>query len=153
MAWIGFVDMACIFKRLFVLVLGLVSLCLPLDLSAMTAQEILEQGAQQTLGGAFRIALTVKTFKNNKPMGEHVLWLMANVRKEASTFFVDFDSPPESKGLRFLLQLQEKGEPRVFMYLPATEKTVPLAVDDQSADVGGTGLTMEDIQGIRPASG
>jgi hypothetical protein len=38
------------------------------------------------------------------------------------------------------------------MYLPATEKTLPLAVDDPSVDLGGTGLTMEDMQGFVPES-
>lgn len=150
LAWIGFQNMARGIKWIVILFLGFASFSLPLNLCAMTAHEILEQGAQQTLGGSFRIALTVKAFKNNKPMGEHALWLMAKVDKDKSSFFVDFDSPPESKGLRFLLQLQKNSEPRVFMYLPATDKTVPLAVDDQSADMGGTGLTMEDIQGFVP---
>ncbi len=36
------------------------------------------------------------------------------------------------------------------MYLPATGRTVPLAVDEPSADLGGTGLTMDDIQGFMP---
>jgi hypothetical protein len=78
---------------------------------------------------------------------------MAKMDGGSGSFFVDFDSPPESKGLRFLLQMSEGGQPHAFMYLPATGKTVPLAIDDPSTDVGGTGLTMDDIQGFVPRAG
>ena len=39
------------------------------------------------------------------------------------------------------------------MFLPATGKTFPLAVDDPSVDIGGTGLSMEDLQGFVPKGG
>lgn len=134
-------------------ILGLIVCSLPFDLPAMTAKEILEQGAKQNLGDSFRISLSVKTFKNNKLLGEHVLWLMAKLGQDSGSFFVDFDSPPESKGLRFLMQMRGGNETHAFMYLPATGKTVPLAIDDPSTDVGGTGLTMDDIQGFVPRAG
>ncbi|MGO9116178.1 MAG: outer membrane lipoprotein-sorting protein [Desulfomonilaceae bacterium] len=114
----------------------------------MTAREILDQVGKQNFNENFRMSLIIKTSKGNKLISNHVLWLTAKVREGKSSFFVDFEEPRESKGLRFLF-LQEPGkEPSAFMYLPATGKTVPLAVDDPSVDVGGTGLTTEDLQGF-----
>jgi hypothetical protein len=121
---------------------------LPVSMHAMTAKEILDQVGKQNFNENFRISLIIKTFKGNKLISNHVLWLVARVQEGKSSFFVDFEEPKESKGLRFLF-LQEPGkEPSAFMYLPATGKTVPLAVDDPSVDVGGTGLTTEDLQGF-----
>jgi Outer membrane lipoprotein-sorting protein len=140
------------YNRFVLVVLAILLWCLPTDLRALTAQEILDQSMKQNLGDTFRIALTVKTYKAKKLLSDQILWLMAQIRKDGANFFVDFDSPPESKGMRFLLRVQEGKEPQALMYLPATGKSVPLAVDEKSADIGGTGLTMEDIQGFMPKS-
>jgi len=147
---IGFTDMPCKIKWLPTLILGLAACFLPLNLPAMTAKEILDQGAKQNLGEGFRVSLSVKTFKKNKLQGEHVLWLMAKLDQGSGNFFVDFEAPPESKGLRFLVKMGEGKETEAFMYLPATGKTLALALDDPSTDIGGTGLSMEDIQGFAP---
>lgn len=121
---------------------------LPTDIFAMTAQEILDQVGKQNFNDNFRGYVTVKTFKGKKLISNHSLWLTVRVDKGNFSFFVDFEQPKESKGLRFLF-LEEPGkEPTAFMYLPATGKTVPLDVDDPSVDVGGTGLTTEDLQGF-----
>jgi len=115
---------------------------------AMTAKEILDQVTKQSFNENFRISLKIKTSKGNKVISNHVLWLVAKVKDGKSSFFVDFAEPRESKGLRFLFLQQPGKEPSAFMYLPATGKTIPLAVDDPSVDVGGTGLTTEDLQGF-----
>lgn len=121
---------------------------LPADIFAMTAQEIIDQVGKQNFSDNFRVFVTVKAFKGKKIISNHSLWLTVKVDKENSSFFVDFEEPKESKGLRFLF-LEEPGKERsAFMYLPATGKTVPLDVDDPSVDVGGTGLTTEDLQGF-----
>ena len=121
---------------------------LPTDILAMTAQEILDQVVKQNFSDNFRGYVTVKTFKGKKLISNHSLWLTVRVENGNSSFFVDFEQPKESKGLRFLF-LEETGkEPSAFMYLPATDRTVPLDVDDPSVDVGGTGLTTEDLQGF-----
>jgi hypothetical protein len=39
------------------------------------------------------------------------------------------------------------------MYLPSTGKTLPLATEDPSTDIGGTGLNMDDIMGFVPKIG
>ncbi len=121
---------------------------LPMDVHAMTAQEILQQVTKQNFNDNFRVAVTVKAFKGNKLISNHSLWLIAKVNQGKSGFFVDFDEPKESKGLRFLFLEQAGQERAAYMYLPATGKTMPLAVDDPSVDVGGTGLTTEDLQGF-----
>jgi len=53
--------------------------------------------------------------------------------------------------LRFLMKVTLGQEPKAFMYLPATGKTLPLAIDDPSVDIGGTGLMTEDIQAFMPS--
>ena len=125
----------------------------PPQVCAMTAQEILEQVAKQNFRESFRESLTVKTSKGKKTVSDHTLWLMARTKKDKTEFFVDFEAPPESKGLRFLFLLSPDKAPQSFMYLPATGKTVPLAMEESSVDLGGTGLSLEDIQGFMPERG
>jgi hypothetical protein len=125
-------------------------LCAPPFVSAMTAQEILEQGVKRNLGESFRVALSVKTFKAKKLVSQQALWFMAKVGIPESRFFVDFVEPVESRGLRFLLSVREGADPQALMFIPSSGKTLPLAVDDPALDVGGTGLTMDDIQGLVP---
>jgi hypothetical protein len=121
---------------------------LPTNILAMTAQEILDQVNKQNFNDNFRVFVAVKAIKGKKVISNHSLWLTVKVDKGKSSFFVDFEEPPESKGLRFLFLQEPEKEPSAFMYLPATGKTVPLAVDDPSVDVGGTGLTTQDLQGF-----
>ena len=137
-------------KRYLLVVIGLVLLCFPLMLHAMTAHEILEQVIKQNFGDTFRVVLTVKTQKGKKVLSDHVLWLIGKTDQNTSTFFLDFEEPKDSKGLRFLFEVEPGKDPKAFMYLPAAGKTLPLAVDDPSVDIGATGLTMEDIQGFVP---
>lgn len=133
--------------------LGMLMTLVPVLVFAMTAQEILERVAKENFGENFRLIMSVKTFKGKKESGSNSLWLMGKVTPAMTSFFMDFEEPEESKGLRFLMQIEPGKEPRAFMYLPATGKTLPLAVDDPSVDLGGTGLTMEDMQGFVPESG
>ncbi|MBI5569805.1 MAG: outer membrane lipoprotein-sorting protein [Desulfomonile tiedjei] len=147
--WAKHCALACLCSGL---VLSIV-LGAPPQACAMTAQEILEQVAKQNFQESFRASLSVKTSKGKKTVAEHTLWLMARTEKDKTEFFVDFEAPPESKGLRFLFLLRPEKTPQSFMYLPATGKTVPLAVDDPSVDLGGTGLSVEDIQGFMPKGG
>jgi len=88
--------------------------------------------------------------KGKKQASEHSLWIMGKMKPDMATLFVDFEEPPETKGLRFLVQVPNGEEPRAYMYLPATANVLPLAADDPSVDLGGTGLTMEDMQGFVP---
>jgi hypothetical protein len=126
---------------------------LPPSIHAMTAREILDQIGKQNFNENFRMSLIIKTSKGNKVISNHVLWFTAKVQEGKSSFFLDFEQPRESKGLRFLFLQQPGKEPSAFMYLPATGRTVPLAIDDPSVDVGGTGLTTEDLQGFIQQTG
>ncbi len=117
----------------------------PVDAQAITAREVFEEALKRNLGDNFRVVLTVNTFKGRKAVSRHSLWLMGKTGKQSSNFVLDFDEPEESKGLRFLITLTEGKQPAAYMYLPATRRTIPLAADDPSVDLGGTGLTMEDI--------
>jgi hypothetical protein len=118
---------------------------LPAEVGAITAREVFDEAIKRNLGDTFRVVLTISTFKGKKAVSKHVLWLMGKTGPERSSFFLDFDEPEESKGLRFLIILSKGKRPEAFMYLPATKRTIPLAADDPSVDLGGTGLTMEDI--------
>ena len=128
------------------IVLSILIWCLPTDLYALTAQEILDQSVKQNLGHSFRILLTIKTYKVKKLLSDQDLWLMAQPGKDGPNFFVDFDAPPESKGIRLLLLGQKGKEQKALMYLPGPDKSIPLAVADKFAKIAGSGLTMDDIQ-------
>ncbi|MFH1115265.1 MAG: outer membrane lipoprotein-sorting protein [Pseudomonadota bacterium] len=117
----------------------------PSDVGAITAREVFEEAVKRNLGDNFRVVLTINTFKGKKPVSKHSLWLMGKTGKDSSSFVLDFEEPEESKGLRFLIVLAKAKVPSAYMYLPATGRTIPLAADDPSVDLGGTGLTMEDI--------
>ena len=119
----------------------------------MTAQQILDEVVKQNFLDSFRVVLGVQSFKGKKPIARNTLWLMGRTHDQDSDFFLDFDEPKESKGLRFLIQFRPGKDPSAFMYLPATGKTLPLAVDDPSVDIGGTGLSMDDLQGFVPKGG
>ncbi|MGO9568482.1 MAG: outer membrane lipoprotein-sorting protein [Desulfomonilaceae bacterium] len=126
-------------------VLSILLWCSPTDLHALTAQEILDQSImKRNLGESFRIAATVKTYKAKKLLSDQTLWLMAQIRKDGANFFVDLDSPPQSKGMRFLLLVHEGNEPQALMYLPVVGKSVPLAAVENIAKIV--------IQGLIPKS-
>jgi Outer membrane lipoprotein-sorting protein len=123
------------------IVLSILLWCSPTDLHALTAQEILDQSImKQNLGESFRLAATVKTYKAKKLLSDQTLWLMAQIRKDGANFFVDLDSSPQSKGMRFLLLVQEGKEPKALMYLPVAGKSVPLAVVENYAKIVFQGL-------------
>ncbi len=136
--------------RIAIALLGLVVsgfsfLYFPSDVGAITAREVFEEAVKRNLGDNFRVVLTINTFKGKKAVSRHSLWLMGKTGQDSSHFVLDFDEPEESKGLRFLIILAKAKAPLAYMYLPATGRTIPLAADDPSVDLGGTGLTMEDI--------
>jgi hypothetical protein len=139
-------PLAAIMVMLFVL-------CTPVVSWSVTAKEILEQAAKQSLGESFRAVLTIKSYKNKRLTAKHVLWLMGTMEGETGKFFLDFDEPEESKGLRFLLVVSKGSPLKAFMFLPATKRTIPLAADDPSVDLGGTGLTVDDLRVFSPKGG
>ncbi|MDQ7781265.1 MAG: outer membrane lipoprotein-sorting protein [Desulfomonilaceae bacterium] len=129
-------------------VLALATLSVPYfpgDVRAVTAREVFDEVIRRNLDDSFRVVLTVHTFKGKKAVSKHSLWLMGKTGEKTGRFVLDFEEPEESKGLRFLIIVTEGNPPEAYMYLPATKRTIPLAADDPSVDLGGTGLTMEDI--------
>lgn len=118
-----------------------------------SVREILQKVADHGFKDSFRAVLTIKTTKGKKTVADQSLWVIGKLKNDDADFFFDFDQPEESKGLRFLLQIREKQEPKAFMYLPSTGKTLPLATEDPSTDIGGTGLNMDDIMGFVPKAG
>lgn len=141
-------------KPLYVLIAAVFSVCLAAGLSdALTGKEILEQVVKKNFGESFRIGLKIKSFKGKKQISSHFMWLVGKTRPNGASFFVEFDEPEESKGLRFLFIVHKDKQPDAYMFLPATGKTLPLAVDDPSTDIGGTGLSMEDVQAFVPQMG
>ncbi len=126
---------------------------MPQELVAMSASEILEQVRKTHFGQTFRVAIGVKTFKGKREVSSHSLWFVSQTQGEVTSIFVDFDEPPESKGLRFLFHLTPEKPPVTYMYMPSADKTVPLAMDEESADIGATGLTTADIQAFVPQAG
>ncbi len=119
----------------------------------MNAEEILKKVAELSFKEDFRLALTLNTFRKQKNQSSQSLWVSGRFKQDKASFFFDFDEPKESKGLRFLLQVEPNQVPKVYMYLPATGKTLPVITDDPSADIGGTGLNVDDILGFAPKPG
>ncbi len=117
---------------------------------AVTAQEILNKGLEQNFGESFRVALDLSTQKAKNKVVKHSFWFMAKRGKDKAAYLVDFEQPEDSKGLRFLFIVPKGQKPQAYMYLPASKKTVPLALDDATADLGGTGLNMEDLRAFIP---
>ncbi len=141
-------------RPLIFLVVATLFVCLSLgSAQALTGREILEEVVKKNFGDSFRIALQVKSFKGKKQISSHFMWLVGKTRSDGASFFVEFDEPEESKGLRFLFLAEKGKQPDAYMFLPATGKTLPLAVDDPSTDIGGTGLSMEDVQAFVPQRG
>jgi hypothetical protein len=126
---------------------------LPHELFAMSAREILEQVLKQNFGDSFRVAVSINTFKAKKLVSSKSLWFVGQTQGGRTSIFVDLEEPPESKGLRFLFFLEREKQPEAFMYVPTADKVMPFALDDQSADIGGTGLTMDDVQAFAPQEG
>ncbi len=118
-----------------------------------SAREVLQKVAEQGFKDSFRAVLTIKTTKGKKTNSDQAIWVIGKLKNENADFFFDFDEPAESRGLRFLLQVRDKQDPKAFMYLPSTGKTLPLATEDPSTDIGGTGLNMDDIMGFVPKIG
>lgn len=119
----------------------------------ITADDIIKRVAERNFKDSFRVALTIETFKGQKPPSMQALWVSGKLQREVADLFFDFDEPKESKGLRFLLQIRPNQDPKVYMHLPATGKTLPVVSDDASFDIGGTGLNTEDILGFVPRAG
>jgi len=117
---------------------------------AMNGEDILSEVVKRNFREGFRLVVNLKTFKGKKTLANHSLWFAVQPKENQTTVFVDFEEPEDSKGLRFLFLLKEGQQPDAYMYLPASGKTLPLAMDDASADIGGTGLTMDDIRVLAP---
>lgn len=145
--------MRCKLRYFSFLILGVALLGVPPNLSAMSATEILEKVAKKHFGENFRAALDINTFKGKKQVSSHSLWLVGQQIPDGTGVFVDFEEPSDSKGLRFLFLLRPGKNTEAFLYLPATGKTLPLAVEEGSYDIGNTGLTMEDIRAFAPQPG
>ena len=116
----------------------------------LTAEEILKKSISENLTGGFRLSLKINVEKGKKKTAKHVLWVMGQVDEKSGAFFIEFEAPEESKGLRFLFHVEDNKVVDAYMYLPATGKTLPIATDDPEADIGGTGLTVGDLQSLAP---
>ena len=118
---------------------------------ALSAQQILEKHAQRPSPDSFRICVLVKNVKRKKVSSEHILWIIGKKEADFTSMFIDFEEPADAKGMRFLFFLPEDGSKqrtRAFGYLPATRVAAPLKVGKRSVQIGGTGLTIEDLRGF-----
>lgn len=137
--------MACRYKLgLFVLIV-LAVLCFPQVLKAITAEEIMDDAARRSFGDSFRAVVSAGTEKAGKLMCERVFWVMGKMDKNQKSFFVDFQEPQQSRGLRYLVLIPADKDSSAFMYMPSVQQTLPLEGDSASFELGGTGLTMADL--------
>lgn len=138
-------------KRLTPVLLVCLMLLVPVCAGAtMTAIDVLDRALKEKFGDGFRVAVEINTFKGNRPLAHYSLWLMGRADPKGAAFFLDFDEPKDSKGMRFLFFLDPVKKPVGYMYLPSTDKTMPLDMEKSEAEVGATGLTMLDLQGFMP---
>lgn len=144
--------MQCRATSFFIVLLALLFLFPGAHVEAMTAKDILSEVVRRNFQDAFLLAIDLKTVKGKKTLSDHSLWCVVRPQPEPAVIFVDFEEPKDSRGLRFLFLLRDGEQPEAYMYLPASEKTLPLDMDDASADIGGTGLTMDDIRIFAPKS-
>ena len=140
-------------KTVLIVLVGGALLSAPGFVHAMTAHEILEEIAKRNLTDSFRVFLRITTLKGKKAISKHRIWLMGKNMGNGGAFFLDFESPEESKGLRILFRVTKGKKPTAYMFLPATGRTLPLAADDDSANIGETGLTMTDFLMFMPQAG
>lgn len=120
---------------------------------AITAKEIVEKAQKSQVGESFRGAVQVETFRGDKRVSQHSLWVMGQVEKDESIIFLDFTEPEDSKGVRILCRIKLDQDPKGYMYLPATNETFPVDVLDPGTDIGGTGLSMADFRPLIPEKG
>jgi hypothetical protein len=116
----------------------------------ITALKILEKAAEETFRDSFRVAVEIRTVKGGKSVSEHSLWMLGRRRPDGTAVVVDFDSPVDAKGLRFLFLINPDKERQAFMYFPDTSRTLSLAVEDEGTDFAGTGLKVQDILAMLP---
>ncbi|MBM4329074.1 MAG: outer membrane lipoprotein-sorting protein [Deltaproteobacteria bacterium] len=139
------------FRRSLFLIVAAFLLMTPAGVWALTAGEILDQVARKGIGeGGFRIALQVETTKGKKKLKDHTIWLMGRVKADETSLFVDIEAPADSRGTRFLFKARSGQKPEAHLYLPSTGKTSQLDRSDPTAELGGTGLTMEEILALVP---
>jgi hypothetical protein len=140
-------------KYYFVAFLLATSLCLCEASPAMTAKEIVEKAQKSQAGESFRAAVQVETFRGEKRVSQHSLWIMGQLEKNESLIFLDFTDPEDSKGVRVLCRIKPDQDPTGYMYLPATNESFSIDVQDPGLDIGGTGLTMADFRPLIPQKG
>ncbi len=128
-------------------------LCFPVDPFALTADDILKKVLEHNWADGFRMSLQVETAKGSKKVLKHVLWLMGKANAEHGEFFMEFEAPEESKGIRYLFRFEAEQEAKAYMYLPATGKVLPVAAEGADTEIGGTGLTVSDIESLAPRGG
>lgn len=140
-------------KFISALIASVAILLSPMTLCGENARDVLDRVARQSFGENFRTVMTITTWKGSKEVSYHVLWVMGQHQSETTSIFMDFEEPEEQKGLRYLFQMQPGKEIRAFMYDPSVKKTLSIGPKDRYADIGGTGLIMDDIGGILPRPG
>ena len=103
---------------------------------------------------SFRVVLDVKTFKAKKPIATSTLWLMGRTQGQDSEFFLDFDQPKESKGLRFLIRMRpDKGTFGIHVPSGHRQDPHPGSRRPPPSISAAPVLSMDDLQGFVPKGG
>lgn len=129
--------------------------CLTSPVFGISAREILDESARRNLMDSFRVGVLIKNLKKTKMVSEHFLWLVGVNNSDGTTLFIEFEEPEEARGMRFLSKFPPRDSvdrPKSFSFIPVTGAVVPMKVGDTSADVGGTGMTIDDFRGFVPAT-
>lgn len=135
------------------LVLGFFLFIYPVGLTADDAREVLKRLAKQNFGASFRGVLSTTTLKGNKAGSTYVMWIMGKSQPDMTSIFIAIEEPEEQKGFRYLFEFRRDKDLNGFMWDPASKKIINIEPQNPLTTLAGSGLTVEDIQGIIPRRG
>lgn len=130
------------------LALGFSVVIFPACLSAGDAREVLERVTKQNFGASFRGVLSTTTVKGNKSGSTYVMWIMSKPQPDMTSIFIAIEEPEEQKGFRYLFEFRRDKDLNGFMWDPAAKKIINIGPQNPLTNIAGSGLTVEDIQGI-----
>lgn len=134
-------------------VLGFLVVIFPTCLCAEDARDVLERVAKQNFGASFRGVLSTTTVKGNDAGSTYVMWIMGKSQPDMTSIFIAIEEPEEQKGFRYLFEFQRDKDLNGFMWDPASQKTINIGPKNPLTNLAGSGLILEDIQGIIPRRG
>ncbi len=141
------IERSCVFRLFLVVLLPAAAV---VSAHGESGRDIIDRVIARHTGQSFRWTLSVTTYEGTTVVSRQKLRLAGTIQKDRSAFFLEFEEPVASKGIKLLFRVVRDGEPEAFMFIPAVGLTVQINADNPSADIGGTGLTIGDFLPLLP---